>query len=101
MNSAQMTVDFGTDSGRAVHGTVRPLVVPDGFRLLEDAEPLQEGDMVWLPNNYIANYLDGMKPWVEIIVLHDGNSMRDAPAIRRHNSMICVNDSKPQPEGTV
>jgi hypothetical protein len=31
MNSATPTVDFTQDAGRAVHGTVRPLVLPSAF----------------------------------------------------------------------
>jgi site-specific DNA-methyltransferase (adenine-specific) len=31
MNSAETTMDLATDDGRAVHGTVRPLVLPSGF----------------------------------------------------------------------
>ena len=81
MNSVQLTLAFMETPCRAVQGTVAPIVVPSGFRLLSAYEPLKEGDKVWLPNEYAPN----RSPWVEVIVLHDGNSMRDTHAIRRCN----------------
>jgi hypothetical protein len=74
MNSATLTLDTTQDAGRAVHGTVRPLVLPSVF---------SQGDRAYA--QHVRNCA-GVGVWPD-----SPEAWANRPWHRRQNSPICVN----------